>query len=170
MRNLELKWRCADLEAARRGAERLGARDSGLLLQQDTFFHAPEARLKLRDFGGGTGELISYRRPDAATVRGSDYEIYRTREPEALAAVLKDALGERGVVRKRRRLFLLDHTRIHLDEVEGLGGFVELETVLSGQSEAEARTELERIAEGLGLSTAGRVAEAYLDLLNAKTG
>jgi predicted adenylyl cyclase CyaB len=68
-------------------------------------------------------------------------------------------------VRKRRRLLLLEHTRIHLDEVEGLGSFVELETVLSGQSEAEAHRELERIAAALGLDPEARVSAAYIDLL-----
>ncbi len=167
MRNIEIKCRCEDLDIVRRRAEDLGARDAGILVQADTFYQAPLARLKLRDFGDGTGELISYHRPDTQETRASDYLITHTKEPARLAAVLRDALGEAGAVRKRRRLYLLEHTRIHLDQVQGLGNFVELETVLSGQTEAEARAGTERIAGGLGLRPEDRVAVAYVDLLAA---
>jgi len=167
MRNLELKCRCPNLEAARERAERLGARDAGLLRQEDTFFPAPLARLKLRDPGEGPGELIVYHRPDETGIRGSDYLIYPAADPQSLACVLREALGEVGRVVKRRRLLLYQHTRIHLDEVEGLGTFVELETVITDQPEEAARAELERVAAALELENAEPVAEAYVDLLHA---
>lgn len=165
MRNVELKCRCRDLDRVRRAAEALGSRDAGWIHQDDAFFPAPQGRLKLRDFGDGSGELIAYRRPDAAAARASDYFIHATTQPESLRSVLSYALGEGGRVRKRRRLFLFEHTRIHLDEVEGLGTFVELETVLTEQGEAEARAELDRIAQALGLDAEERVSTAYVDLL-----
>jgi len=164
MRNIEIKCRCADLAAVCRKAEELGARDAGVLIQSDTFFHASLGRLKLRDFGDGRGELISYRRPDTAEARGCDYLIHRTGDPQTLGAVLADALGVAGTVRKRRHVLLLRNTRIHLDQVEGLGSFVELETVLSTQTDDEAREELEQIAGALGLRAEDRVAQAYVDL------
>lgn len=167
MRNIEVKCRCEDLEAVRRAAEALGARDAGVLLQDDTFFHASNGRLKLRVFADGAGELISYHRSDAAEARGCDYFIYRTADPEPLRAALLDALGEAGRVRKQRRLFLYEHTRIHLDSVEGLGTFVELETVVTDQTDEDAREELERIATALGLRPEDRLAVAYVDLLGS---
>lgn len=167
MRNVEIKCRCADLNAARAAALELGARDAGLLCQTDTFFPAPEGRLKVRDFGDGAGELIGYRRADQVGPRGSDYLIYRTGEPAALRETLAWALGDGGTVRKRRHLLLLENTRIHLDEVEGLGTFVELETVLRGQTDAEAQAELEYVAGKLGLRAEDHVPIAYIDLLNA---
>jgi predicted adenylyl cyclase CyaB len=165
MKNIEAKYRCEDLDAVRAAAERLGARDAGLLAQTDVFFHAPDARLKLRYFGDGTGELIVYRRADAAEARGSEYQLYRTDDPAGLDAVLQHALGAAGTVRKRRRLLLHEHTRIHLDTVEGLGTFVELETVVTDQTEAEAHAELRRIAKALGLADATPESRAYVDLL-----
>lgn len=167
MRNIELKVRCEDLEEVQESALRLGANVAGVLEQTDLFFGAPQARLKLRLFGDGTGELIAYRRPDLPGARGSDYEIHPTTDPDSLRRVLEAALELEGAVRKRRRLLLHRHTRIHLDEVDSLGDFVELETVIREQSEAEAHTELTEIATALGLSTLPPIPGAYLDLLRA---
>lgn len=164
-RNVELKRRCPDLEAVRRAAVALGARDMGILRQRDTFFNAPGARLKLRDFGDGRAELISYRRPDTADARGSDYRICAVADPAALVGALSDALGVCGVVQKTRHLFLHGHTRIHLDAVEGLGTFVELETVLSGLSDSEGHLELQQVAAALALGPLEPVPRAYVDLL-----
>ena len=102
-------------------------------------------------------------------MRASDYFIHATAQPETLRSVLSYALGEGGRVRKRRRLYLFEHTRIHLDEVEGLGTFVELETVLSGQSEEDGHAELKRVAAALGLDAEEQVATAYVDLLSRET-
>jgi predicted adenylyl cyclase CyaB len=162
---MELKLRCGDLAAVAGRCETLGARFGGVLLQTDRFFHAPDARLKLRTFGDGTGELIAYRRPDTAEIRGSDYLIHRTSDPDGLAEALGTALGVRATVRKRRRLYLHGATRIHLDEVDGLGTFVELETVLSGQTDDEGRAELDGLLAALGLAETERVPAPYVDLL-----
>jgi adenylate cyclase class IV len=97
MRNLELKARCADLEAARERAARLGARRAADLEQRDTFFAAGRGRLKLRELGDGTAELIAYRRPDTASARGSDYELCPVDQAAPLARVLAHALGTTGV-------------------------------------------------------------------------
>jgi len=164
-RNIELKSRCSDLDAVRRRAEVLGARDAGVLDQRDTFFVASHARLKLRDLGGGRAELIGYVRPDTAEARGSDYVICPVAQPEQLAAVLTYALGASGVVIKTRHLLLYRHTRIHLDEVAGLGSFVELETVLGEESEADARAELHDVATALELAPEDTVPVPYVELL-----
>jgi adenylate cyclase class IV len=185
-RNVELKVRCRDLEAVRRRAERLGARDAGILVQRDTFFAGARARLKLRVIEGapaelppcrvgpatsasdlGAGRLIAYERPDVPEARTSRYQIARVEDPEAVAAVLSQALGTCGIVRKRRRLYVHRHTRIHLDEVDGLGTFVELETVVSGQPEDEAKRELAEVAEALALLDEERIAVPYVVLLAA---
>lgn len=166
MRNVELKFRCADLGVIRLRAEALGAEDRGGLSQWDSFFAAPLGRLKLRDFGDGRGELIAYRRPDSTEARGSDYLLANVTDPDALRGVLSFGLGDAGAVRKQRRLFLWRHTRIHLDLVEGLGEFVELETVIVEQSEAAAHEELRWVVDALGLRDEDRIARAYVDLFN----
>lgn len=165
MRNFELKCRCDDLDSVLARALALGAQEAGVLEQDDLFFRTPTGRLKLRRFPDGRGELISYVRPDHPGERVSDYRLYRTGAPDSLAAALEHSLGSEGRVRKRRRLLLHRRTRIHLDEVEGLGSFVELETVVTTQSDAEAEAELCALAEALGLRSTDRIAVAYHDLL-----
>ncbi len=164
-RNIEVKCRCPDLDQVRARALAAGAREAGVLEQRDTFFSGVHARLKLRQLGGGRAELIAYQRPDLAGPRASAYRIAPVEHPAELAAVLEQALGVAGTVVKRRRLLLLRSTRIHLDEVEGLGTFVELETVLAGQSDAEGERELAEVAAAIGLDHGERVAVPYLELL-----
>jgi predicted adenylyl cyclase CyaB len=167
LRNIEAKWRCGDLEAIARRAATLGARDGGVIEQEDLFFPCAAGRLKLRRFDEGRGELIAYRRADRREGRASEYEIYATTQPDLLARVMSSALGRGGRVRKHRRLLLIGHSRIHLDEVDGLGPFVEIETVVREQPEGEARREFERIAAALGLTDSPE-ASAYVELLEAR--
>jgi predicted adenylyl cyclase CyaB len=164
-RNIEVKARCSDLDAVRARAVRLGAIDSGVIRQRDTFFGASRARLKLRESAEGPAELISYLRPDVSAARGSDYVIAPVGRPAEVREALEHALGIVCTVTKTRQLFLLRATRIHLDEVEGLGSFVELETVVDGQSDAEAHAELASIATALALEESAFVAVPYADLL-----
>ena len=140
-----------------------------MLVQHDTFFDAPLGRLKLRDFGDGRAELISYRRPDTVEARGSDFFVFPVSDPTGLRATLAHALVTGGTVRKRRHLLLYRHTRIHLDDVEGLGPFVELETVMSGQSESEGHAELEYVAAALALKPEDSVPRPYVELLTRPT-
>jgi adenylate cyclase class IV len=164
-RNIEAKWRHPRLEDGRTRALSLGAREAGHLEQRDTFFVAPRGRLKLREFGDGSAELIAYQRPDSGAARESNYVLCAAPEPRVLADALTHALGLVGVVVKKRELLLFEHTRIHLDRVDGLGSFIELETVVTTQTDAEACNELDRIAAALALDPAERVAVAYIDLL-----
>uniref|UniRef100_A0A8C4V287 CYTH domain-containing protein n=1 Tax=Falco tinnunculus TaxID=100819 RepID=A0A8C4V287_FALTI len=171
-RNVEVKARLRALAAARGAAERLGgaARAQGQgLVQADTFFRVPRGRLKLRRTPDGRGELIFYERPDTAGPKLSHFTITPTDDPDGLEAVLTQALGVLGVVRKERLLYLVGQTRVHLDSVEGLGDFVELEVVLTEEQTVE---DGERVAhqlmKELGIEEEDLISGAYLDLLLAK--
>jgi predicted adenylyl cyclase CyaB len=125
----------------------------------------PRGRLKLREIEGATAELIQYARPDEPAARASDYVIASIPDPAPLREALARALGVRAVVAKRRTLFLWRHTRVHLDDIEGLGAFLELETVITDQSEADARAE---IAEALAIRDQDQLACSYVDLVEAQ--
>jgi adenylate cyclase class IV len=124
---------------------------------------------RARSFADGSAELIHYHRPDTDAAKLSDY--VRTPLPSAapLHEVLQRALGTLGRVRKRRWLLYAGQTRIHLDRVEGLGDFMELEVVLrDGQSVDEGVAIAESLMRDLGLAQAERIGGAYMDLLAAR--
>lgn len=164
-RNIEIKARVADLESVEARARAIASGPPVDLVQDDTFFACAHGRLKLRRFGDGRGELIHYVRADESGPKVSEYVISPAPEPEALHEALSRAMGVVGRVRKRRRLYLVDRTRIHLDEVEGLGFFVELEVVLrEGESEDSGNAVAKDVMRLLGIAEAQRVRGAYLDL------
>ncbi|XP_041576624.2 uncharacterized protein [Taeniopygia guttata] len=139
-----------------------------VLLQTDTFFHVPRGRLKLRRTQDGRGELIFYERPDRAGPKLSLFSTSPTADPEGLQAVLSQSLGVLGTVRKERLLLLLGQTRLHLDRVEGLGDFLELEVVLRPeQSEQDGQRVAQELLRDLGVADSDLVPGAYLDLLLA---
>jgi homotetrameric cytidine deaminase len=167
-RNIELKARDEDAAATLERCRAIGAEDHGELRQVDTYFVAPAGRLKLREEQPGSAHLIAYDRADDATARESRYRI----APVAGAAAVRDALGAAlGVtveVRKRRRLFIWQGVRIHLDHVDGLGDFVELEGVAASESDlGRERALVERLRVSLGIDGDAIVAVGYADLLSA---
>lgn len=168
-RNIELKARVDDLDAVLQRAQSLADRPAPeTILQDDRFYRCSDGRLKLRVFADGRGELIHYRRADAAGPALSDYVRVPTEVPALLDEALARAHGRLGRVVKRRWLLMQGATRIHLDRVEGLGDFVELEVVLrDGEPEADGRAQAERLLAALGIAPAQRVAVAYVDLLTA---
>ena len=168
-RNVEIKARVPDMGTVRARAAAMSDALAVVLEQEDTFFNVPDGRLKLRVFPDGKGELIAYRRPAAVGPKTSEYFVYRTPNPEALKDLLTRALGIRGIVRKRRLLYLVGQTRIHLDEVEGLGAFLELEVMLSDrQLEAEGEAIARRLLADLGVRDEDLMSSAYIDLLEEK--
>lgn len=170
-RNIEIKARldgagALDELAARAAA--LGADGPREIVQDDTFFRCDNGRLKLRVFPDGAGELIFYRRADAAGPKESFYVLAPVGDGDALRLALTLAYGQAGRVRKRRRLYLAGRTRVHLDEVEGLGAFLELEVVLrDGEATAEGDAEARALMAALGVAPAQLVEGAYVDLLAA---
>lgn len=165
-RNVEIKARVACIDALLPRARALAEGDAQRIEQDDTFFRVPHGRLKLREFGDGSAELIHYQRPDTPGAKLSDYVRTAVPQPATLREALQRALGVEGRVRKQRTLLLAGQTRIHLDRVEGLGDFVELEVVLrDDQGEHEGARIADALMHELGLAAAPRIAGAYLDLL-----
>lgn len=166
--NIEIKARLHDRVAMLRRIAALTAAAPVVLEQEDTFFRCPRGRLKLRRFPDGNGELIFYDRPDTAGSRESHYELARIADTASLRTVLAQALGGMQTVIKTRLLFHVGQTRIHVDDVAGLGDFLELEVVLApGQPAADGH----RIAAGLmgqlGILPGDLLETAYADMLAA---
>ena len=170
--NIEIKARIDSVQALLPRALALaGATAAELIEQDDSFFNVAHGRLKLRRFAAGGAELIHYHRADGTQARASDYVRVPVPDADGLHAALARACGDIGRVRKRRLLVRVGPTRIHLDRVDGLGDFMELEVVLrDGQPAAEGMVIAEALMTDLGLAEAPRVAGAYLDLLSASSG
>lgn len=167
--NVEIKARIDSVDALLPRAVALADENDSpqLIHQDDTFFRVPHGRLKLRVFADGAGELIHYHRPDAQGPKLSDYLITAVADPDSLRDVLERACGVAGRVIKRRVLVLAGQTRIHLDRVQGLGDFLELEVVLrEDQTEAEGTAIAQDVLAALGVPAEALVSGAYLDLLD----
>jgi predicted adenylyl cyclase CyaB len=168
-RNIEIKAHVADLAAVTARAAAIADEGPFEIRQDDTFFACERGRLKLRAFSSEEGELIFYRRTDQEGPKESFYLRTPTASPDSLREALTLAYGEVGRVRKRRTLFMVGRTRIHLDEVEDLGNFLELEVVLRDGEPLEVGVrEAEGLMARLQVQPSQLIDRAYVDLLAGK--
>lgn len=165
-RNVEIKARARDFARQAELAAEQADEPAVEIRQEDIFFKVPTGRLKLRIFADGTGELIQYHRSDTQEPSQSSYIIAPTSEPGPLRAALDVALGTRAVVRKTRTLLMSGRTRIHLDQVDGLGEFIELEVVLADDEDLAQGVEIAwELMRRLDIRDDDLVEAAYVDLL-----
>ncbi len=163
--NIEIKARVADFESLKKAADQLSDSGCQVISQEDTFFNCPGGRLKLRELNPQRGQLIYYQRQDIVGPKHSEYKIFETNDPAGLKLILETAFGIRGVVTKTRYLYLVGQTRIHLDDVVGLGKFMELEVVLKpGQTDAQGQAEAELLMAKLGIKETDLIDSAYMDM------
>jgi predicted adenylyl cyclase CyaB len=165
-RNVEIKARIASVEAMAPRVAALADRGPVEIEQDDTFFVCERGRLKLRALSPTEGQLIFYRRANQAGPKESRFVISPTASPDSLRDALTLAYGSAGRVRKHRTLYLVGRTRVHLDRVESLGHFLELEVVLAaGESPDAGVKEARALMTALGLADDQLIDGAYVDLL-----
>jgi predicted adenylyl cyclase CyaB len=165
MRNLEIKATVNSLAAVRRRLGVLeGATRDASLRQTDWYFRVPKGRLKLRVVGGcRQGELIAYLRPTRAAARTSEFQRLPATDAAATRSLLERMLGRKGCVRKRREVWLYKNARIHLDTVESLGRFIEIEVVVT-EGMPQSRALMKELRDVLGISAKDLIAGSYSDL------
>ncbi len=170
-RNVEIKAHIKDLERMRRLVAEVAGCGPETLMQTDTFFQVRVGRLKLREFADEPAELIYYRRPDTTEPTESQYHRAAVADPQALRDLLAAALGVGGRVTKRRLVYWVGRTRVHLDEVRDLGSFLELEVVLDEEEPTDVGVaEARRLMSVLGIHEDALVAGAYVDQLDEVGG
>jgi predicted adenylyl cyclase CyaB len=168
--NIEIKARIKDFDRHTALAESISDTPCQVIRQEDTFFHTPRGRLKLRVLAPDRGQLIYYDRQDASGPKRSDYLLSPIHDPDSLKAILAASLGIRGVVRKKRLLYLVGNTRIHLDQVEGLGAFLELEVMIGPEdTEEEGQKTADELMTRLQIEGVDLINVAYIDLLEGRT-
>jgi predicted adenylyl cyclase CyaB len=170
--NLELKARCGDLASARERARAVATQWLGVDEQVDTYFLTRSGRLKLRESSLSGAQLIAYFRADAPAAKRSDYQVIAVEDGTGLARMLGAMLGVHRIVRKRREIALYENVRIHLDRVEGLGDFLELEAVWDGAAAglAEQERKVELLRQQLGIRDEDLIAGGYETLLASPSG
>jgi len=165
-RNVEIKVHIASVESLIPMIAAIATEGPMQIVQDDTFFPCENGRLKLRAFSREQGELIFYRRANQHGPKESFYLRSPTSAPDTLRESLSQAYGQAGRVQKHRTLFLVGRTRVHLDNVTGLGHFLELEVVLE-ESEAteDGIREAHNLMGVLGIDPSHLIEGAYVDLL-----
>lgn len=164
-KNLELKIKVDEHNFVEQILKESNAEFIDTLNQKDIYYKYDNGLLKLRNVNGN-GELIKYNRDELSSERWSDYEILNV-DPEKAELFFRDVLKEEAVVKKVRKLWLYKNTRVHLDEVEQLGNFVELETVVK-ESLEEARKIFDETVELLKLDLSKQLKTSYRTLLMSK--
>lgn len=169
-RNIELKARLADLESARAAAVALQTAPGMVEYQVDTYFACPNGRLKLREIDDREARLVFYRRASSTAAKSSDYLLLPVADFRGLKEILAAAVGVIAVVRKRREIYFYENVRIHLDEVDGLGRFVEFEAVLGdGVGEEIGRRQVDFLREKFLLDDDALLSGSYGEMLGAES-
>lgn len=165
LKNIEIKARITDYDKVKSLIEELCPIPIQTEHQEDTFFNTHKGRLKLRETKTDSA-LIYYDRKDSFQPIQSDIAISFIENPDTLKSVLSNSIGIRGVVKKKRILYKYAQTRIHLDNVENLGKFIELEVVLkSDQTSKDGKTIAYKLMEMLGIKKTDLIDVAYIDLI-----
>jgi predicted adenylyl cyclase CyaB len=169
-RNIEIKALAKEFQTQLEIAKNISTTSPQILIQEDTFFNVPQGKLKLRKFSEDYGELISYSRPEQKKAKQSSYEICPTETPDLLKKTLALNLAILGRVKKKRHLYFYNQTRIHFDEVEKLGFFIEFEYVLEKNEPIEKGKEMVKFLQNkLLIRDQDLISVAYIDLLLSRT-
>lgn len=164
--NIEIKAKCNDPERIRSILNEHDANYMGLDHQLDTYFNVPDGRLKLRE-GNIEQKLIYYRRSDSKTPKPSNIDLMPAEHPEELHTLLNNALGTKVVVDKKREIYFIDNVKFHIDEVEKLGSFIEIEAIDTDGSigEQKLREQCNKYLKLFDISEEQLIAESYSDML-----
>lgn len=166
--NIEIKAKAHNIEKQHELAAKISDKPVQIIEQVDTFFNVSNGRLKLRELASNQVELIHYWREDKKGPRESKYSIFHSDNPNDLKDILATALGIQGIVHKKRSVYLAGQTRIHIDNVENLGWFLELEVVLTEkQSSEEGKRIAYDLMRKLDIRDEDLIDCAYIDLIDS---
>lgn len=167
--NIEIKASCSDPNGIEQILADEKAEYKGLDHQVDTYFIVPEGRLKLRE-GNIENSLIFYKRDNISGPKESHVQLYKTKPASGLKEILLHALSVKVVVDKKRKIFFINNIKFHIDRVENLGSFIEIEAIdkegTIGQIKLEAQCD--RYIKKFGINKSDLISVSYSDLLLMK--
>jgi len=168
--NVEIKAACRDAQTVRRVLRDRAADFRGTDHQVDTYFCVAAGRLKLRE-GNIENHLIWYERADEAGPKRADVLLLATEPGSAIKDILARALGVRAVVDKYREIYFIGNVKFHLDEVTGLGRFVEIEAQAAAgeRTEADLRAQCAQYLDLLGIREQDLIRTSYSDMVLSRS-
>lgn len=164
--NIEIKARCDNPDQIRSVLEKHNADYKGTDHQVDTYFHVPDGRLKLRR-GTIENNLIFYKRTNQKGPKSSTINLVPAEHPEKLHTLLDTALGTKVVVDKEREIYFIKNVKFHIDRVQDLGSFVEIEAIDEDGSigEDKLHEQCQKYLQLFNISEEQLIAKSYSDLL-----
>jgi predicted adenylyl cyclase CyaB len=139
----------------------------GIDVQTDTYFNVTTGRLKLRE-GAIENSLIYYERSNTATAKQSKVQLFRVAENrKELKELLTAAHGIKVTVVKKREIYFIDNVKFHIDEVDGLGSFVEIEAIDEDGTKGYefVLQQCNSYQQNLGIRASDLLTHSYSDLL-----
>ncbi len=164
--NVEIKAICNDSSFVRDYLVAHNAIFKGTDDQTDTYFNVNEGRLKLRE-GYIENNLIFYNRNNQVGPKSSHFDLVKIEDARGLKEVLERSCGIKMIVRKKREIYYIDNVKFHIDEVPGLGSFIEIEAgnIFANKTEAELLKQCNFYLKEFGTKAEDLVAESYSDML-----
>ena len=168
--NVEIKAKCIDPEFIRNYLLSNQAEFKGIDSQTDTYFNVNNGRLKLRE-GNIETNLIYYKRADEQGPKNSNFNLVKINDTEGLKEVLIKSIGIKVIVKKKREIYYIKNVKFHIDEVEGLGSFVEIEAgnILANLSNNDLTTQCNFYLKEFKIRAEDLIEVSYSDMLLAKT-
>ena len=166
--NIEIKARCSDPERVRKVLQARDAVFKGVDHQVDTYFRCAKGRLKFRE-GNIEYSLIHYDRQDEAGPKDSLVTLYHPERNSALKEILSNSLDILVIVRKRREIYFIDNVKFHIDIVDTLGSFVEIEAIdVTGAIGKDAlKIQCDEFMRLFGIQPEDLLTSSYSDMLLA---
>jgi predicted adenylyl cyclase CyaB len=164
MPNIEIKARASSLQDLRAIAQSLATKHLGMDNQVDTYFETKAGRLKLRESTLSGAYLIPYLRPDTSGPKKSDYDRLTSEDGKKTKDLFSKILGTIKVIKKSRDIYLINNVRVHLDDVEGLGTFLEFEAVYEDSSqECSEREKITELLKAFNIQDQDLITHSYSD-------
>ena len=164
--NVEIKAICNDPSRVRDYLITHNALFKGIDEQTDTYFNVNEGRLKLRE-GNIENNLIFYNRNNHAGPKSSHFHLVKIEDSRGLKEVLERSSGVKMIVRKTREIYYIDNVKFHIDEVYGLGSFIEIEAgnILADKTEGQLSEQCNFYLKEFAIKEEELIAESYSDML-----
>ena len=168
--NIEIKAKCSNADQIRSYLADNQAEFKGTDEQTDTYFNVTNGRLKLRE-GSIENNLIFYQRANHAGPKSSHFHLVKVEDTGGLKEVLAKSTGIKVVVKKKREIYYIRNVKFHIDEVRGLGSFVEIEAgnILADLSKEKLQEQCDFYMKEFGIKAEDLVRFSYSDMLLDET-